>query len=48
MTVFLQHLVLMTYLYSTGFDVKKTSWILLKSSARLLPGKDQPTRLILS
>jgi len=33
------------YLYSTGFDAKKTSWILLKSSARLLPGKDQPTRL---
>src|ERR1700736_2880598 len=29
MTKFLQHLVLMTCLYSTGFDAKKTSSILL-------------------
>jgi len=34
------------YIYSTGFDVKKTTFILLKSSVQLKPAKDQPNRLI--
>src|SRR5437763_17142870 len=34
-----------TYIYSIGRARKKTSRILLQSAARLLPGKDQPTRL---
>jgi len=34
------------YIYSTGFDVKKTTSILLKSSVQLKPAKDQPNRLI--
>jgi hypothetical protein len=38
-------LVSCTSIYSIGKARKKTSPILLKSSARLLPGKDQPTRL---
>jgi len=32
-------------LYSIGFAAKKTSWIWLKSSARLLSLQDQPTCL---